>query len=71
MDDYDNLSKHELKVIEEYLVEKIKDYEQELMQIKLAIKVKEFDERIKRVLNEQQRKDNLVFDNEYKRPYCH
>lgn len=71
MDNYDNLSKHELKVIEEYLVEKIKDYEQELMQIKLAIKVKEFDERIKRVLNEQQRKDNLVFDNEYKRPSCH
>lgn len=71
MDNYDNLSKHELKVIEEYLVEKIKDYEQELMQIKLAIKVKEFDERIERVLNEQQRKDNLVFDNEYKRPSCH
>lgn len=70
MDNYDNLSKHELKVIEEYLVEKIKDYEQELMQIKLAIKVKEFDERIERVLNEQQRKDNLVFDNEYKRPSC-
>lgn len=71
MDNYDNLSKHELKVIEEYLVEKIKDYEEELMQIKLAIKVKEFDERIERVLNEQQRKDNLVFDNEYKRPSCH
>lgn len=71
MDNYDNLSKHELKVIEEYLVEKIKDYEQELMQIKLAIKVKEFDERIERVLNEQQRKNNLVFDNEYKRPSCH
>ena len=71
MDNYDNLSKHELKVIEEYLDEKIKDYEQELIQIKLAIKVKEFDERIERVLNEQQRKDNLVFDNEYKRPSCH
>lgn len=71
MDNYDNLSKHELKVIEEYLVEKIKDYEQELMQIKLAIKVKEFDERIERVVNEQQRKDHLVFDNEYKRPSCH